>query len=67
MNLNLDNYIDDKDVYKTLQLHRFAENKRTVLKHHDVDSMYFDECRQRELSAYKALLFFYAYLNEKEN
>ena len=44
--INKQNYIDDKDVYKTLQLHRFAENKRTVLKHHDVDSMYFDECRQ---------------------
>ena len=45
--INKQNYIDDKDVYKTLQLHRFAENKRTVLKHHDVDSMYFDECRQQ--------------------
>ena len=45
--INKQNYIDDKDVYKTLQLHRFAENKRTVLKHRDVDSMYFDECRQQ--------------------
>lgn len=26
---------------------------------------YFDKCRQRDLSAYKALLFFYDYLNEK--
>lgn len=40
-------YIDDNDVYRTLQLHRFAENKRTVLKKHDVDSIYFDECRQQ--------------------
>lgn len=45
--INKQNYIDDKDVYNTLQLHRFAENKRTVLKHHDVDSKYFDECRQQ--------------------
>ena len=41
------NDIDDKDMYNTLQLHRFAEKKRTALKHHDVDSIYFDECRQQ--------------------
>jgi erythronate-4-phosphate dehydrogenase len=41
------NYIDAKDVYKNLQLHRFAEKKRIALKHHDVESIYFDECRQQ--------------------
>jgi hypothetical protein len=41
------NDIDDKDVYKNLQLHRFAEKKRKALKHHDVESIYFDECRQQ--------------------
>jgi erythronate-4-phosphate dehydrogenase len=41
------NDIDDKGVYNTLQLHRFAEKKRTALKHHDVESIYFDECRQQ--------------------
>jgi hypothetical protein len=41
------NYINDNDVFKSLQLHRFAEKKKTVLKNHDVESEFFDACRQQ--------------------
>jgi erythronate-4-phosphate dehydrogenase len=41
------NYINDNDMFKSLQLHRFAEKKKTVLKNHDVESEFFDACRQQ--------------------
>lgn len=59
-----------EDVYSQLDEHATEEHKQnhvtytfsTELVNNNLD--YFERCMDRNLSAYKALLFFWDYLNE---
>ena len=58
--MTLEQYLIDVGIRASDYGHEITEDERNLLKN-NVD--YFKKCYDKELSAYKALLFFHDYLN----